>query len=194
MAFDRVEGKIAFAEQTTVPPGALVQVMLEDVGTPQASRRVIAEATIAADGPQPIEFVMEFASHFIDPNRRYAVSARINDRNGRLLWVTGDKLRVLTQGNPHEIELVVRRADVDRTRPEPPRTVAVSCGDFRFTAQIEKETARLFLPNHTLRLPRDWSAPGTKYEHAGNMLRIQGNAASVETSGKYYRVCEVRSQ
>jgi putative lipoprotein len=59
-------------------------------------------------GQVPVPFRILFDSTQVDPRVTYTLRARIEDRDGRLLWINTQAYPVITQGNPtHDIEIVV---------------------------------------------------------------------------------------
>lgn len=94
-------GSVAYRERVALPPDAVVTVRLEDVSQGDAPSTVLAEQIIPTDGAQvPIRYTLRYDPQRLEANHSYAVSARITDADGRLMWITDAQHRVLTGGAP----------------------------------------------------------------------------------------------
>lgn len=105
-----VTGSVAYRERMALPPDAVVHVSLTDVSRMDAVAPIIAETTVVVAGRQvPIPFVLHYDRSRIEPNHSYAVRAVI--RSGeRMLFSTDATHRVITQGNPTQVDVRVVRA------------------------------------------------------------------------------------
>jgi len=120
-ARDMLHGRVFFRERMALPPRAMVEVRLVDVSRADAPSLTIARTRFAAEGRNPIPFVISYDPARILPGRRYGVQARISDGR-RLLFISTQAYPVLTGGPdlPNTRPLEIR---VDRTRgAEGPRT------------------------------------------------------------------------
>lgn len=113
-AQDMLHGRVFFRERMMLPPGAMVEVRLVDVSRADAPSLTIARTRFAAEGRNPLPFVISYDPARIRPGRRYAVQARITDGR-RLLFITTQHYPVLAGGRsqPERRPLEIR---VDRTR------------------------------------------------------------------------------
>lgn len=94
-------GAVAYRERIALPPDAMVIVRLEDVSLADAPSTVLAEQIIPTEGAQvPIRYTLRYDPQRLEANHSYAVSARITDAGGRLMWISDTQHRVLTGGAP----------------------------------------------------------------------------------------------
>lgn len=84
-----VTGSITYRERIALPPTAAIEVRLDDVSLADAPSRMLARQHFVAGGKQvPFSFTLTADRAAIDPRHRYAVSARITDADGRLMFIT----------------------------------------------------------------------------------------------------------
>ena len=96
-----VSGTIAYRERIALPPTAQVEVQLADVSLADAPSRTIAQQSFTADGRQvPFAFSLTVDERRLDPRHSYAVSARISDASGRLMFITDTRNSVTFDGRP----------------------------------------------------------------------------------------------
>lgn len=106
---DAVTGTVTYLERIALPPNAVVIVRLVDVSRADAPAVILVEQQIATNGKQvPFAFTLTYDPARIDPRSTYAVQARI-EVDGQLWFVTTERYAVITQGNPTQIEVIVRR-------------------------------------------------------------------------------------
>jgi len=106
-----VSGVVTYQVQFTLPGDASVIVQLADVSIQNAPAQIIDVQTIANPGQIPIPFNITYDPAAIDPGHTYAVSARISDANGDLLFQSTTSTPVITQGNPTtELQVLVEPA------------------------------------------------------------------------------------
>jgi putative lipoprotein len=113
-------GTVSYRERMALPPGATVEVRLEDVSIADAPATVIAAQTIATEGRQvPIPFELHYTADRIEPNRRYGVRATIRAADGSLIFTTTTHYPVLEPAENVEI-LVQRAGGPGAGQPVPP--------------------------------------------------------------------------
>ncbi|MBW8294838.1 YbaY family lipoprotein [Sphingopyxis sp.] len=84
-----VTGQITYRERIALPPTAQIEIQLSDVSLMDAPSRTIAQQSFTADGRQvPFAFSLTVDQRPLDPRHSYAVSARITDASGRLMFIT----------------------------------------------------------------------------------------------------------
>lgn len=94
-----VSGSIAYRERIALPPGAQIEVRVDDVSLADAPSRTIARQAFGADGQQvPIAFLIRFDRSAIDPRHSYAVAARITGEDGKLMFITDTRNSVAIDG------------------------------------------------------------------------------------------------
>ena len=94
-----VTGSITYRERMALPPTAQVEVTLADVSLMDAPSKTIAQQSFTADGRQvPFAFTLTVDQRQLDPRHSYAVSARITDGSGRLMFITDTRNSVTFDG------------------------------------------------------------------------------------------------
>lgn len=106
----QVTGTVSYRERLALLPGVVVKVQLADVSRADAKAIVIGEQVITTDGNQPpFRFALPYDPAMIKPQNTYAVSARLEDADGRLRFVTDQRYAVITRGAPTHVDLVLRQ-------------------------------------------------------------------------------------
>ncbi len=96
-----VTGQITYRERMALPPTAQIEIQLADVSLMDAPSRTIAQQSFTADGRQvPFAFSLTVDESKLDPRNSYAVSARITDASGRLMFITDTRNSVTFDGRP----------------------------------------------------------------------------------------------
>ena len=94
-----VTGQITYRERIALPPTAQIEIQLSDVSLMDAPSRTIAQQSFTADGRQvPFAFSLTVDQRPLDPRHSYAVSARITDASGRLMFITDTRNSVEFNG------------------------------------------------------------------------------------------------
>jgi putative lipoprotein len=101
-------GTATYRERMALPPGAVLEVVLEDASRADAPAPVIARQAQADPGAPPFAFTLPYDPAALDPRARYYVRASIT-LDGRLLFVTDTAYPVLTEGAPARPELLLVR-------------------------------------------------------------------------------------
>src|SRR5262245_461093 len=104
-----LRGSVSYRERVALPPDAVVEVWLIDVSPLIVPLALIAEATVPSQGRQvPIPFELRYDPKKIQPDHIYAVKAAIRSA-GQSLFETQTPHRVITQGNPSQVERWLQR-------------------------------------------------------------------------------------
>lgn len=111
----RIEGNVTYRERMMLPPGAEVEVQLEDISRADAAATVLATVLITPQGGPPYNFAIEYDPSTIDPRMRYALRASI--RMGERLLFTSTEYIDPFKGNP--VEIVVQRVPGSARREGP---------------------------------------------------------------------------
>ena len=94
-----VPASTTYRERTALPPTAQVEITLADVSLADAPSTTIAQQSFTADGRQvPFAFTLTVDQRQLDPRHSYAVSARITDASGRLMFITDTRNSVAFDG------------------------------------------------------------------------------------------------
>lgn len=100
-----VTGNITYRERMALPPTAQIEIQLSDVSLMDAPSKTIAQQSFTADGRQvPFPFTLTVDERRLDPRGSYAVSARITDASGKLMFIT-DTRNSVTFGGQSRIDL-----------------------------------------------------------------------------------------
>jgi putative lipoprotein len=110
-----LRGTVSYQERIALPANASMHVTLSDVSRQDAAAVVIAETRIPSDGKQvPLPFELRYERAKIASSGSYAVGATI-ESNGQIWFKTdGGGSRVLTQGNPADVKLMLVRQMAQR--------------------------------------------------------------------------------
>jgi putative lipoprotein len=111
----RIEGNVMYRERMMLPPGAEVEVQLQDISKADAGATVLATVLITPQSGPPYNFAIEYDPSTIDPRMRYALRATIS-RGERLLFSSTDYIDPF-KGNP--VEIVVQRVPGEVRREGP---------------------------------------------------------------------------
>ncbi|WP_166430654.1 YbaY family lipoprotein [Polymorphobacter arshaanensis] len=104
-------GTITYRERIALPEGATATVEIRDVSRADAPAPLLSSTTITPTGNQvPLHWIMTFDPAKVAPQASYSVSARINDKAGKLMWVSDTIEPALTRGAPADF------IDVDLVR------------------------------------------------------------------------------
>jgi putative lipoprotein len=93
-----VTGTITYRERMALGPEAVAEVSLLDVSRADAKATLVAKQRITRPGQVPIRFELQYAPEDIDERMTYAVSARVQDAEGKLLYRTDTVHHALTRG------------------------------------------------------------------------------------------------
>lgn len=84
-----IRGTAAYRERIALPPGAVLEVVLEDIARADAPAERIAAARIPVEGQVPIAFALPYDPARLNPRGRYALRATLS-HEGRVLFRTED--------------------------------------------------------------------------------------------------------
>lgn len=100
-------GTVTYRERIALPPDSRLIVTISDVSLMDAPSVTIAQNQITTAGQQvPISFAVSYDRARIQPGRSYAVSARILDGRGKLVWITDTRNPLPPPGQGIELNLV----------------------------------------------------------------------------------------
>jgi putative lipoprotein len=109
---DTVTGTITYLARMALPEQATIQVQLEDVSRADGAATVVAEEKFELGKRQvqvQVPFTLRFNPEKIDAKHRYSVSARVMI-GSELKFVNDQAYPVLTQGNPANVDLILKPA------------------------------------------------------------------------------------
>jgi putative lipoprotein len=90
-----IEGQAAYRERIALPEDAVIIVRIDDVSLADAAAVTLAEKRILAGGRQvPIAFSLAVASDKLPGPGRNNLHVRIEDGQGKLLWIT-DSMHII---------------------------------------------------------------------------------------------------
>ena len=192
-----VTGTASYREEIALPPGAVLDVVLEDVSVADAPARELGRATVPEPGSPPFEFDITY-----DPAEHRARAGDIRVRaqvsvGRRLIFVSDTMNPVLTQGAPDEVDVwMIKVGDTTEEAREAPAAIgahglrlpASFAGDLP-CANCEKLRYRLNLwPDQVFHLRRSWKGKGVTRDSIGRwsadpdqrMLTLRGGDDEVE--------------
>ena len=112
-----IRGTATYRERMALPPGAVLEVALEDIARADAPAPRLAEARIPVERQVPIPFVLAFDPARLDPRGRYALRATLG-HDGRVLFRT-DTVHPVTPGQAEPVTLMLVRDGGAATAPAP---------------------------------------------------------------------------
>ena len=118
-----VTGTVQFDQRVTVPPDATLNVRLVDASNVNQKAQTVASTTVTQLGRPPIAFAVEYEKGRIDSARNYTIEADIRQGTD-VLFLTGAKYQVLTQGKGNHVDLVLIPARAPKEEKDP-KDVAV---------------------------------------------------------------------
>jgi uncharacterized membrane protein len=103
-----VTGHLVYGSGDPLPDDVVAVVRLVELGERE---RIVAEQVIDPVEPSPIAFRLEARS--LDTTSAYGLHASIEDAFGWVRWETREPVRVLTQGHPVEVDVVLVEPERD---------------------------------------------------------------------------------
>ncbi|MEM8659276.1 MAG: META domain-containing protein [Pseudomonadota bacterium] len=113
----RIEGNVFYRERIMLPPGAVVEVQLQDISKPDALASTLASVTLIPEAGPPYPFVLEYDADLINPSALYSIRATISD-DGQLLFNSTEFIEPFTGS---ALEILVQ--SVPKSNPEAPLTL-----------------------------------------------------------------------
>lgn len=104
-----VTGVVTYQQRIALPPDAIVIVQIQDVSLADAPAEVLGEQVIWPEGRQvPLPYQVKYNLGDIKKNHTYSMSARIENSDGKLLFISDTHTPVITGGFPtKDVEIVV---------------------------------------------------------------------------------------
>jgi len=94
-----ISGTIDLQNSSELAPNTVIEVSLADVSLADAPMKVISKKRINPAQALPFPFLLEYDPKLIIPRHSYAVSARIQSVDGKLLWINDMRYSVLGATN-----------------------------------------------------------------------------------------------
>jgi putative lipoprotein len=101
---ETVTGTVTWQERTTLPPGATLEVTVEDISRADAPSTRLARFAVSPVGAPPVAFELDVPAP--DPRARLTLRATIRD-GATLLFTTDTIASVLTEGAPARTDLLL---------------------------------------------------------------------------------------
>jgi putative lipoprotein len=105
IAVAQIAGSVVYRERMMLPPGAEVEVQLQDISRADAMATVLATVVLTPEGGPPYDFSIEYDPSRIDERMRYALRATISVGD-KLMFTSTDYIDPFA-GNP--VQVLVRR-------------------------------------------------------------------------------------
>ena len=122
-----IEGEVYYRERMLLPPGAEVEVQLQDISRADAPASVMASVMFKPEAPPPWPFSIEYDPAQVDARSRYALRATVT-RGGKLLFTSTEYIDPFAAG---PVKVLVSRVP-GSARPAPandPNQPAAGNGD-----------------------------------------------------------------
>lgn len=104
-----ITGTASYRERMMLPPGATLEVVLEDVSLADAPADEISRIEVQSAKAPPYSFTLPYDPARINPTHRYNVRARIM-ADGRLMFQSDAGYAVLGPGNVTHVDILLKRA------------------------------------------------------------------------------------
>ena len=114
-----ITGTASYRERMMLPPGAVLEVTLEDVSRADAPADIIALSEVQATKAPPYPFTITYDPARIDPTHRYNVRARIT-ADDRLMFQSDAGYAVLGSGNVTKVDILLSRVSSETSKASPP--------------------------------------------------------------------------
>lgn len=85
-----LDGEVFYLQRIALPPGATLEVSLQDVSLADAPAVTLARQSGPIKGQVPLPFHLSYDPAEVKPGHTYAVSARIEDK-GQLLFINTER-------------------------------------------------------------------------------------------------------
>ena len=108
-----VDVEIVSSGDITLPASGLVKLSLLDVSLADAPSVTLTELRLRCSGKMPICMPLSFDNSQIDPRRSYSLAVRIENNEGRLLYINTS-----THTIKPDTVFGIQRVTVDKVDPE----------------------------------------------------------------------------
>jgi uncharacterized lipoprotein YbaY len=109
-AANALTGTVTYLARMALPPQTVIQIQLQDVSRGDAPATIIAQEKFTLGERQvPVPFTLKYNPAKIDDKHTYTLSARVLIGT-ELKFITDQAFRVLTQGNPTKVDLILKPA------------------------------------------------------------------------------------
>jgi uncharacterized lipoprotein YbaY len=103
-------GTVTYLARMALPPQTVIQIQLQDVSRADAPATIIAQEKFTLGERQvPVPFTLKYNPAKIDDKHTYTLIARVSIGT-ELKFTTDQAFRVLTQGNPTKVDLILKPA------------------------------------------------------------------------------------
>jgi len=113
-----ISGTLELQNASEFHPNTVIEVTLADVSLADAPMKVITRKKINPVQALPMHFSLEYDPKLIIPRHSYAVSARIQSVDGKLLWINDMRYSVLdtknksiTDDNVKTVKMVLKKVN-----------------------------------------------------------------------------------
>ena len=100
-----VTGEATYRERIALPPEAVMTVRIEGVSRADAPAPVLAEERYLAEGQVPLAFAVEVPRAALEGAVSTSARVRIEDADGRLMWITDTHTPVTPVAGEARIDL-----------------------------------------------------------------------------------------
>ena len=114
-----ITGTASYRERMMLPPGATLEVILEDVSRADAPAVEIARTEVQSAKAPPYSFTLAYNPSTINASHRYNVRARIM-ADGKLMFQSDAGYAVLGAGNVTHVDILLKRASAATSEASAP--------------------------------------------------------------------------
>jgi putative lipoprotein len=164
-----VTGTVTYFEKIKIPENSVLNLKLIDIGYSTEEKPMwLVEENITPLKQIPIPFKLRYKKSDVQPNRAYAIQARILV-DGKILFKNTTTYKVITQGNPvNDVKIVVK---IVSTPPPPPNWNSLkgivvyqrkidflsnTIVDIKLVDLSEDDSSKAILGEETIANPTEW--------------------------------------
>jgi putative lipoprotein len=109
-----ISGNIWYRERMMLPPGAEIDVILEDVSRMDVAATVIAQTSLKPEGTSPpYAYSLQYDPAKIQPNMRYGMRVRI-EANGQLMFINTEHIPAFAHDSGEPVDVMVSRVGLEQ--------------------------------------------------------------------------------
>lgn len=106
-----VTAELMYRERILVPQGSTLTAKVQDVSIADKKAEVLSEEIIGlGDGIQlPLNVTLQVPKDKLKANHQYALSARLEDANGQLMWITTERHTVDATSDTNDLGTIIMK-------------------------------------------------------------------------------------
>ena len=98
---EKLKGQVYWEDGGVLPAGSRVTIQINNSSLADDSE-ILTQTSYTVEGQQPINFFLEYDASLVDDRMNYSAFIRIDDPDGKLLYVTMTNQPVIIRGDQVE--------------------------------------------------------------------------------------------